>query len=140
MPVLRRLTLQELNPIFIFSEGLFQPLILLNINTDRTNLSSIQIKFNYTVYTNRLCSCSAVGIFFRWNDPFIFKSMCVSVVQDRVVYQVLNTLCAGDGRLGNATVSNSFEQSSDSQANETTVTSVFPHLFFICHDHLVSSF
>lgn len=33
-------------------------------------------------------------------------SVCVVVRGCRVVYQTLNTLCAGDGRLGNATVSN----------------------------------
>lgn len=112
--------------------------VFLNINTDSANLSRIQIKFNYTVYTNGLSSHGAVCVFFFGGTILLYLNLCV-LVQDRVVYQTLNTLCAGDGRLGNATVSNFLSWVQTAKQMEQLWLLLLLHLYFVCHDHLFFS-
>lgn len=140
MPIPMWLTRQELNPISFFFQRIVIPAstatvpVFLNINKDSANLSWLQIKFNYTVYTNRLSSYGAVRLL--QDHPFIFQYLwqcvCAVVHGCRVFYRGLNTLCAGDWRLGNATVSNFSSQLQTARKMEQLwLLLLFRHLCFV---------
>lgn len=62
--------------------------------------------------------------------------VCGGVVQDRVVYQTLNTLRAGDGRLGNATVFNFSSRVLTARQMQRLWLLLFSYLCLVCHDRL----
>lgn len=145
-----RLTRQELNPISFFQRIVIPASTVtvpafLNINKDSVNLSLLQIKFNYTVYTNCLSSYGAVCLHLFGRIILLYLNLCGCVcvwggswLQDGLS-EAEYTLCRWL-EIRERHCFQFFEPTSDRQENGTAVTSfAFSSPLFCSFNHLPPS-